>query len=80
MPRPRLLSRSKCSGNVYSAVGDLNRITRIVKLVGQEYTGVYGATLVANGASELLREALASAARMRGARLAWRTFRLVAAF
>ena len=64
-----------------AAVGDLNKIARIVKLMvlvnsTPHFTEPH---VVANGASELLREVLASAERMRGVRLAWRRFRLVAA-
>jgi len=64
-----------------AAVGDLNKITRIVKLVvlvnsTPHFTEPH---VVANGASDCCAKSLASAERMRGARLAWRRFRLVAA-
>ena len=54
-----------------AAVGDLNKITRIVKLVvlvnsTPHFTEPH---VVANGASEFCAKSLASAERMRGARL-----------
>jgi len=64
-----------------AAVGDLNKITRIVKLVVLVNSTLHFAEphVVANGASELLREIFGERGTMRGARLAWRKFRLVAA-
>jgi enamine deaminase RidA (YjgF/YER057c/UK114 family) len=64
-----------------AAVGDLNKITRIVKLVvlvnsAPHFTEPH---LVANGASELFWKSLASAERMPAAPLVSRRFRLVAA-